>query len=252
MVGIQIHKTKGAAGPAAHSLQHLVVFLAELLRGRVGLKREPQGEHNPVDSQTVRELDQLRHALFRGFSWRRTEMAVHIPDQGWRVRFRGAGKPGLGLSQRQGQGSAKASEKCSPVEHKGLEFSLQAAPSLVRLFAGPVSPHSPEELGGELKDPRLSRRTYNPEPAAREISVWSAELSVVEGVEGLDPDLQIDAFADLRVLMQPKVPVVESWPVEETTVGGAERPEGLHAESIAVKPAMVSLPQVVRDLERAD
>ena len=133
MVGIQIHKTKGAAGPAAHSLQHLVVFLAELLRGWIGLKREPQGEHNPVDSQTVRELDQLRHALFRGFSWRRTEMAVHIPDQGWRVRFRGAGEPGLGLSQRQGQASAKASEKCSPVEHKGLEFSLQAAPSLSRL-----------------------------------------------------------------------------------------------------------------------
>ena len=75
---------------------------------------------------------------------------------------------------------------------------------------------------------------------------------MVEGVEGLDPDLQIDAFADLCVLMQPKVPVVESWPVEETTVGGAERPEGLHAESIAVKPAMVSLPQIVRDLERAD
>ncbi|PYV41495.1 MAG: hypothetical protein DMG09_04575, partial [Acidobacteria bacterium] len=39
----------------------------------------------------------------------------------------------LGLSQRQGQASAKASEKCSPVEHKGLEFSLQAAPSLSRL-----------------------------------------------------------------------------------------------------------------------
>src|SRR6058998_1066747 len=101
-----------------------------------------------------------------------------------------------------------------------LKAELQTSNS--RVPAG----HSPEELGGELKDPRLSRRTYNPEPAVREVSVWSAELSVVEGVERLDPDLQIHAFAELRVLMQSKVPVVETRPMEETTVGGAERPEG--------------------------
>src|SRR5439155_23303070 len=61
-------------------LQHLVVLLAELLRGRVHQERVAHVDAHPLDAHPVGEPDEVRHPLDRGAAVDPVQVRVDVPD----------------------------------------------------------------------------------------------------------------------------------------------------------------------------
>ena len=86
VIRVKVYKSKRALRPALDRTQDLIVFLTQLVGGRIFYQRVSERKHYALDAQPVHEADQLGHPLFRGSSRCRSEMAVHIPDDGLRLR----------------------------------------------------------------------------------------------------------------------------------------------------------------------
>src|SRR5208282_483022 len=66
-------------------------------------------------------------------------------------------------------------------------------------------------------------------------SIWIHELGMIEGVEGLEPELEALRFRDLCVLQKGHIPVIEARAMEETPGCVSNCPESLGTEKVDVE-----------------
>src|SRR5215471_234465 len=73
-----------------------------------------------------------------------------------------------------------------------------------------------EQVGSDIRIGSAQGVVYraNQHPSLKNGGLGQGEVAMVEGIEGIDAELQGCSFAQLRVLEQPHVPDVYSWSLE--------------------------------------
>lgn len=102
---------------------------------------------------------------------------------------------------------------------------------------------SERELQGHLSNPAIPG-TINLAKATVDFADRIGELSVIKHIEELGAKLKSSPFADTGVLLQGEIPIVDSWPVEETPLCVAHDTEGLGRERGGIEEKVARLPRV--------
>ena len=94
---------------------------------------------------------------------------------------------------------------------------------------------SEKNLHRYLAYPRVTRAKDHTEGTGVEVSVWIEELSMVEDVEKLRPELGTHALRDFGVFQEGQIEVVDTGAVKETPVGSIQKAQWFGTERRGVK-----------------
>jgi len=116
-----------------------------------------------------------------------------------------------------------------------LDVRVAVAALLPQWSTAPCPVLLPEDFHAHLSDAWGPGAADNPHVGAGIIAVRIVELRVIEGVEELRAELHAHAFEQFRLFLKAKVPVVESWAMEEAAIGIAKRSQYFAAKGSFVK-----------------
>src|SRR5262245_10556258 len=81
----------------------------------------------------------------------------------------------------------------------------------------PPYPTSPGKLDSKLNVSRFSGAKDLSGRITGYILFWVIEVGLVEGIEKLGAELHPQALHQLEILHQTKVPILQTWPIDDTS-----------------------------------